>query len=290
MHHIMSLEIKWPFDLIYIFFHKTLFHIIYIFWQCILAVSMSTSCCWYIIFTLSGQNTVTSVISSYKYMYCKYRKTIWTDLSNSNSSRPVLQIPQCIRQTSLNAPLRTEMCPPPLWTVHRGTLPRHHWGHRWLSIRITPSARRRLTHRLKATSRGRKWAQIISFSRKMSPSAFSWRYQAPPGGEKTRKWQDTVSHVKAGRGPRPGLTPGDSDVNTDAISWLMTSWYHHVAVLLINDWAAPQRNDSRLSYMIYASISWSLTPWRRTAPGNQRPPCEMSHITWHRYQSRRFRL
>ena len=54
------------------------------------------------------------------YIYCKYRKTIWTNLSNSNSSRPVLQIPQCIRQTSLNAPLRTEMCPSPLWTVHRG--------------------------------------------------------------------------------------------------------------------------------------------------------------------------
>ena len=89
----------------------------------------------------------TSVISSYKYIYCKYRKTIWTDLSNNNSSRPVLQIPQCIRQTSLNAPLRTGMCPSPLWTVHRGTLPRHHWGHRWLSIRITPSARRRLAHR-----------------------------------------------------------------------------------------------------------------------------------------------
>ena len=134
---------------------------------------MSTSCCWYIIFTLSGQNTVTSVISSYKYQYCKYRKTIWTDLSNSNSCRPVLQIPQCICQTSLNAPLRTEMCPSPFWTVHRGTLPRHHRGHRWLSVRITLSARWRLAHRLKATSRGRKWAQMASFSRKMSPPAIS---------------------------------------------------------------------------------------------------------------------
>ena len=44
----------------FFFFHKTLFHIIYIFWQCILTVSMSTSCCWYIIFTLSGQNTVSN--------------------------------------------------------------------------------------------------------------------------------------------------------------------------------------------------------------------------------------
>ena len=190
------------------FFHKTLFHIIYIFWQCILTVSMSTSCCWYIIFTLSWQNTVTSVISSYKYIYCKYRKTIWIDLSNSNSSRPVLQIPQCIRQTSLNAPLRTEMCPSPLWTVHRGTLPRHHWGHRWLSIRISPSARRCLAHRLKATSCGRKWAQMAILSRKMSPSAFSRRCQAPPGGETaqmarhgvTRKgWQGATARMNTWR-------------------------------------------------------------------------------------------
>ena len=111
---------------LYIFSHNTLFHIICIFWQCIFTVSMSTTCCWYIIFTLPGQNTVTSVISSYKYQYFKYRKTIWTDLSKSNSSRPVLQIPQCIRQTSLNAPFRKETCPSPLWTVHRGTLNRHH--------------------------------------------------------------------------------------------------------------------------------------------------------------------
>ena len=138
------------------FFHKNLFHIIYIFWQCILTVSLSTSCCWYIIFTLPGHNTVTSVIASYKYQYCKYSKTIWTDLSNSNSSRPVLQTPQCIRQTSLNAPLRTEMCPSPLWTVHRGTLPRHHPGHRWLSVELTLSARRRIAHRLKAAFCGRK--------------------------------------------------------------------------------------------------------------------------------------
>ena len=250
---------------------------------------MSTSCCWYIIFTLSGQNTVTSVISSYKYIYCKYHKTIWTDLSNSNSSRSVLQIPQCIHQTSLNAPLRTETCPSPLWTVHRRTLPRHHRGYRWLSVRITPSARQRLAHRLKATSRGRKWAQMASFSRKMSLSAFSRRCQALPGGE-TAQMEDTVSHVKAGRGPRPGWTPCDSSVNTDTIYWLMTSWYHHVVVLLINDWAAPQRNGSPLSYIIYESIRWSLMPWRRTVSGNQWPPCEMSHITWHRYQSRRFHL
>ena len=143
-----------------IFFRKTLFHIIYIFSQCIWTVSISTLCCWYIICTLPGQNTVTSVISSYKYQYCKYHKTICTHLSNSNSSRPVLQIPQCIRQTSLNAPLRTEMCPSPLWMVHRGTLPRHHRRHRWLSVQITLSARRRLAHRLKATSRGRKLAQM----------------------------------------------------------------------------------------------------------------------------------
>ena len=121
---------------------------------------MSTSCYWYIIFTLLAQNTVISAISSYKYQYCKYRRTIWTDLSNSNSSRPVLQIPQRIRQTSLNALLRTEMCPSPLWTLHRGMLPRHHRGHRWLSVQITLSARRRLVHRLKAASPRRKWAQM----------------------------------------------------------------------------------------------------------------------------------
>ena len=33
---------------------------VWIFWQCILTVSMSTSCCWYIIFNLSGQNTVSN--------------------------------------------------------------------------------------------------------------------------------------------------------------------------------------------------------------------------------------
>ena len=136
------------------------------------------------------------------YIYHKYRKTIWTDLSNSNSSRPVLQISQCIRQTSLNAPLRAEMCPSPFWTVHRRTLPRHHWGHRWLSIWITPSARRRLAPRLKVTSRGGKWPQMVSFSRKMSPSAFSRRCQAPPGGETAQM----ARHVKAGRWPRPGWT------------------------------------------------------------------------------------
>ena len=92
----------------------------------------------------------------------------------------------------------------------------------------------------------------------------------------------TVSHVKAGRGPQPGLSPGDYGVNTVTIYWLMTSWYHHIVVLLINDWAAPQCSGSRLSYIIYASIRWSLMPWHRTASGNQRPPCEMSHITWHR--------
>ena len=121
---------------------------------------LSKLCCWYIICTLPGQNTVTSVISSYKYQYCKYHKTICTHLSNSNSSRPVLQIPQCIRQTSLNAPLRTEMCPSPLWMVHHGTLPRHHRRNRWLSVQITLSARQRLAHRLKATSHGRKLAQM----------------------------------------------------------------------------------------------------------------------------------
>ena len=80
------------------------------------------------------------------------------------------------------------------------------------------------------------------------------------------------------------------------LQWLRCRYRYH---FLANDklissccgaadkWAAPQLNGSRFSYMIYASISWSLTPWHRTASGNQRPPCEMSHITWHRYQSPR---
>ena len=171
------------------FFQKTLFHIIFIFWQCILTVSMSTSCCWYIIFTLSGQNTVTSVISSNKYQYWKYRKTIWTDLSNSNSSRPVLQIPQCIHQTSLNAPLRTEMCPSPLWTVHRGTLPRQ---HRCLSVRI-PSARggpwRTGWRRHLAGENECKW--------RVSPARCRLQHSAGAArrrlAEKPCQWQDTVS-------------------------------------------------------------------------------------------------
>ena len=83
---------------------------------------------------------------------------------------------------------------------------------------------------------------------------------ALPGAARRRNranGKTRVSHVKTGRGPRPGWTPRDSGVNTDTIYWLMTSWYHHVVVLLINGWAAPQRNGSRLSYMIYAPISWS---------------------------------
>ena len=61
--HLFAYHYKFSPILFFCFFfcffsHKTLFHIIYIFWQCILTVSMSTSCCWYILFTLSGQNTV----------------------------------------------------------------------------------------------------------------------------------------------------------------------------------------------------------------------------------------
>ena len=135
----------------------------------------------------------------------------------------------------------------------------------------------------KATSRGRKLVQMASFSRKMSHSA------SPPGGKIAQMARHGVTR-KSWQRPRPGWTPRDSGVNTDTIYWLMTSWYHHVVVLLINNWTAPQRNGSRLSYIIYASIRWSLMPWRRTESGNQRPPCDMSHITWHRYQSRWFRL
>ena len=87
-------------------------------------------------------------------------------------------------QTSLNAPPRTEMCH--LWTVHRGTLP-------------SPGRTAGCQHK-SPSPRGGVW------------HTGQMRHLA---GENEHKDQDTVSHVKAGRGPRPGW-PRDSSVNTNS--------------------------------------------------------------------------
>ena len=186
---------------------------------------MSTSCCWYIIFYFvwtEYSNKCHIIIQIYIYIYIVSTAKQFGQICQTVAAVDQSCKPDAFRQTSLNAPLRTEMCPSPLWTVHRGTLHRHHRGHRWLSVRITPSARRRLAHRLKATSHGIKWVQMASFSRKMSPSAFSRRCQAPPGGKIAQMARHGVTR-KGWQVPRPGWTPRDSGVNTHTIYWLMTS-------------------------------------------------------------------
>ena len=141
---------------VWTFFLQNFIHIIYIFWQCIFNNFLEHIMLLILHFTLPGQNTVTSIISSYKYQYCKYRTTIWTDLSNSNSSRPISPTPQCTRQTSHNAPLRTEMCPSPLWMMCH-----HHWGHHWLSVQITFYASWHLAHRLKDVWTWSDWCCLL---------------------------------------------------------------------------------------------------------------------------------
>ena len=172
------------------------------------------------------------------------------------------------------------MCPSLFWTVHRGTFPTPSPGSPLVVSRITPSARRRLAHRLKATSRGRKWAQMTSFSRKMSPPAFSRRCQAPPGGKTaqmtrhgvTREgWQGATARMTTSRlrcKHRHHLLAGDTLISSRcgaADKWLSctTTWWQSVVIYytcvnqVVSDDLAP--NSVRQSAATMWDISYHVT-------------------------------
>ena len=149
-----------------------------------------------------------------------------------------------------------------------------------LVVSTTPSARRRLVHRLKATSRGRKWAQIASFSRKMSPPAFSRRCQAPPGGETaqmtrhgvTREgWQGATARMTTSRlrcKHRYHLLAGDTLISSrcgaaDKRMSCTTTWWQSVVIYytcvnqVVSDDMAP--NSVRQSAATMWDVSYHVT-------------------------------